>query len=225
MIDSKARKLLAPSIESLAKHLDLPEITPNRITSLGLLVGIASAISAGFGQWWIALVLWLTSRVMDGIDGALARRRASIVENSAGGFWDITADFISYGSFVIGAGIGSHSSLLPFLFVLFGYYINGSSFLAFSSIAEKSGKQFSDGRSLSFLPGLAEASETIFVHSIWCLLPKHAEVIAWVWAGIVFVSATLRIYSAFSILNKSSVRLASEGEREISLKVGMKIHS
>lgn len=204
MIDTQARKLLAPPIQAIAARLDHPGVTPNRITSLGLIMGLSGATAAGFHHWSLALGLWLISRVMDGVDGALARRRNPTGGCGAGGFWDITADFISYGSFVIGVGVGSHGTLLPFLIVLFAYYINGSSFLAFSSIAEKTGKQIDDGRTLSFLPGIAEASETIFVHSIWCILPERAGLIAWIWAGIVLLSASFRILFAFSVLNQKT---------------------
>lgn len=43
-------------------------------------------------------------------------------------------------------GIGADGSLLPFLAVLLAYYINGTAFLAFSSIAERTGRGLDDGR-------------------------------------------------------------------------------
>ena len=73
---------------------------------------------------------------------------------------DITADFIVYGATIVGVAVGATSGhgapWWPFLLVLLAYYVNGTAFLAFSSIAERTGRTIEDGRSLSFLGGLAE---------------------------------------------------------------------
>lgn len=115
----------------------------------------------------------MISRPADGLDGALARRRRRSEQTStqAGGFFDITADFVVYGAGVVGVAVGAGTPTLPFLLVLLAYYINGTAFLAFSSLAERSGRRIEDGRSLSFLGGLAEGTETIAVHSLWLLFP------------------------------------------------------
>ncbi len=90
---------------------------------------------------------------------------------------------------------------LPFLLVLLACYVNGTAFLAFSSIAERTGRQRQDGRSLSFLGGLAEGTETIVVHSLWLVIPALAGVIATVWAAVVGVSAAQRIVAGFRDLS------------------------
>ncbi|MDO8732653.1 MAG: CDP-alcohol phosphatidyltransferase family protein [Actinomycetota bacterium] len=201
MLDIAGRRLLKEPLDRIAASLDRSWSTPDRITIAGLVMGISAAVSAANARWWFALVLWLASRIADGLDGPLARRRAhGKPPPAAGGFLDIAADFIVYGSFVIGVGIGSGQSLVPFLFVLLGYYVNGSAFLAFSSIAERTGRQIDDGRSLSFLGGIAEGTETIIVHSLWCLLPSEAGTIAWIWAAIVLVSAAARIVAGYRAL-------------------------
>lgn len=199
MLDTRARRVLAGPLDSVARALDRPGITPNRLTIVGLAIGLAAAGAAAQAWWWVALVLWLSSRLLDGLDGPLARRRG-VADSGAGGFLDIMSDFAVYGSFVIGVGIGSGQSLLPFLVVLLAYYLNGSAFLAFSSIAERTGKRIDDGRSLSFLGGLAEGTETIAVHSLWCILPVYAGDIAWAWAVVVLVSATQRIVGGYRTL-------------------------
>lgn len=88
----------------------------------------------------------------------------------------------------------------PFLAVLLAYYVNGTAFLAFSSIAERSGRQLDDGRSLSFLGGLAEGTETIVVHALWLLLPTVAWQLAWGWAAVVAVSAVHRMWVGYRSL-------------------------
>ena len=207
MFDAAARRVLEQPLDRLATTLDRALITPDRLTGLGLATGLAGAFAAAQQQWTIALVLWLFSRVADGLDGPLARRRQSTgrgrTSGAAGGFLDIAADFTVYGAFVVGVGVGASDggwSLLPFMAVLLAYYINGTTFLAFSSIAERTGRPIDDGRSLSFLGGLAEGSETILVHAVWCLVPGAAGVVAWVWAAVVSISALHRVVSGYRLL-------------------------
>lgn len=202
MLDGTTRRLVAPALESLAARVDRPAVTPDRVTLLGLALGLGSAVAAATAQWIPALVLWLLSRVADGLDGVLARRRAAAGEppSAAGGYLDITADFLVYGATVAGVAIGWGGSLLPFVAVLVAYYLNGATFLAFSSLAERTGRRLDDGRSLSFLGGLAEGTETVLVHSLWLVLPGHAGTIAWVWAGVVGVSGLQRMIAGYRAL-------------------------
>lgn len=208
MLDAALRPRLARPLDALAALIDRPGITPDRLTVAGLVLGLGSAGAAAF-QWWIAaLVLWLVSRLVDGLDGTLARRRAAARGiaaggTHAGGFLDIAADFAVYGATVVGVAIGAAAGgapWWPFLLVLLAYYVNGTAFLAFSSIAERADRRIDDGRSLSFLGGLAEATETIAVHALWLILPFWAAEIAVVWAVIVGVSATQRIVVGYRTL-------------------------
>jgi phosphatidylglycerophosphate synthase len=152
VIDATLRRKLSGSFNWLALKLDNGVITPTGLTVVGLLLGMASAASAWNRLWVPALLLWLTSRVLDALDGALARIKIShnISYGSVGGYLDIVFDFIVYGSFVVGVGHGAGTSYLPFLLVLLAYYINGTSFLAFSSIAEREQITIDDGRSRNY---------------------------------------------------------------------------
>lgn len=200
MFDTVLRRRLDGPLARLAGHLDRSWVTPDRLSVAGLLLGLVSAGLAAGQLWGWALAAWLASRMMDGLDGPLARRRSPTGQgSSAGGFLDIAADFLVYGVTVVGVAVGTAparadlSDWLPFTAVLLAYYINGAVFLAFSSIAERTGHRIDDGRSLSFLGGIAEGAETIFVHSLWLLLPGHATLIATVWAVVVGISAAHRI--------------------------------
>ncbi len=126
-----------------------------------------------------------------------------------------------YGATVVGVAIGATAGWdapwWPFLLVLLTYYVNGTVFLAFSSIAERSGRRLGDrrvrdkngrprravlddGRSLSFLRTLAGGTETILVHSAWLILPFWAAPIAAGWAIVVAISAVQRIVIGYRLL-------------------------
>jgi phosphatidylglycerophosphate synthase len=206
MLDAYVRPMIEAPLARAAEVIDRPWITPDRLTMAGLVVGLTSAALAAAQWWWLALVLWLLSRVADGLDGPLARRRrvreiAGARASEAGGFLDITADFVVYGSTVVGVAAGAAAGYgapwWPFLLVLLAYYVNGTAFLAFSSIAERTDRAIDDGRSLSFLGGLAEGTETIVVHSLWLLLPGAAWQIALAWAVVVGVSAAQRVVAGY----------------------------
>jgi phosphatidylserine synthase len=219
VLDAAARRVLEAPLARLAGALDRPGISPDRLTAANLLLGLGSAVAAGLQAWTPALMLWLLCRLADGLDGPLARRRSARGASSgagSGGFFDITADFVVYGSTVVGVAVGAtagqDADWLPFLLVLLAYYVNGTAFLAFSSIAERAGRRLDDGRSLSFLGGLAEGAETVLVHSLWLLLPGIAEDIAWVWAAIVAIGAAHRMWSGYRMLRwppYSTLRLTS----------------
>lgn len=210
MLDARMRTLLGPGLDRAAAALDRSWVTPDRLTLLGLAAGLASAGTAAAQLWGWSLGLWLLSRLLDGLDGPLARRRAASGgeagdENSAaGGFLDITADFLVYGATVLGVAVGvtrgEGATWEPFAAVLLAYYVNGTAFLAYSSAAERSGHRLDDGRSFSFLTGLAEGTETVVVHSLWLLLPAHAELVATVWAVVVGLSAAQRIVTGHRLL-------------------------
>ena len=209
MLDSRARRLLAAPLGRIAAAIDRSWVTPDRLTVAGLAVGLASALAAAVAWWWLALVLWLLSRILDGLDGTLARRRRAREAtgegtSEAGGFLDIVCDFVVYGCTVFGVAVGASTEFgspwWPFALVLVSYYVNGAAFLAFSSIAERTGRRIDDGRSLSFLGKLAEGTETIIVHSVWLIVPMVAWQVAAVWAVFVAASAAQRIVVGYRAL-------------------------
>lgn len=208
MLDRPVRALLERPVNALAAALDRPGITPDGLTVAGLVLGLASAVAAALQLWALALVLWLVSRVIDGLDGALARRRRAdgrvTSDSEAGGFLDITADFVVYGATVLGIALGATAAYdapwQPFAAVLLAYYVNGAAFLAFSSIAERTGRRIDDGRSLSFLGRIAEGTETIVVHSLWLIVPFWAWQLAVVWAVFVGISAVQRMVAGYRAL-------------------------
>ncbi|MBC7725172.1 MAG: CDP-alcohol phosphatidyltransferase family protein [Burkholderiaceae bacterium] len=209
------RRVIGGPLTAIARAIDRPWVTPDRITVAGLVLGVASAVTAGLALWGLALGLWLVSRVLDGLDGSLARVRraranaaagaaAGAGSSEAGGFLDIVADFIAYGATVFGVAVGASLQFgapwWPFALVLVAYYVNGAAFLAFSSIAERTGRRIDDGRSLSFLGRIAEGTETIVVHSVWLILPMFAWQVAVVWAVFVAASAAQRIVVGYRAL-------------------------
>jgi phosphatidylglycerophosphate synthase len=198
MIDLEVRAALAPALDRTARWLARHGVPPMALTVLGLVLALAAAVAAARAAWALALVLWLASRVPDGLDGPLARAdgRASAL----GGWADITADLTAYGAFVVGCGIGNPDARVACLVLLATYYVNGGSLLALSAAASARGIDTPDARTFHFTRGLAEGTETIAVHSLMVLVPAWMPVLAWGFAAAVLVTIGQRLRLAVRLL-------------------------
>jgi phosphatidylglycerophosphate synthase len=198
MIDAEVRAALAPTFDRIAGRLARRGIRPLAVTVTGLVLALAAAVAAGLAMWWLALALWLVSRLPDGIDGPLAR--ASGGGTPFGGWADIAADLAAYGSFVAGCAIGNPDARVACLVLLLTYYVNGGSLLALSAAATERRIERPDERSFHFTWGFAEGTETIVFHSLMVLLPAWMPVLAWGFAVVVLVTIGQRIRLAARIL-------------------------
>jgi phosphatidylglycerophosphate synthase len=190
MLDRPVRAGLQPVLGAAARRLAAVGVAPNAVTAAGFGLGIGACVAAAAAFWPLALVLWLGNRLLDGLDGPMARARA---ETDRGGFFDIVADFTVYGGFVLGVAVALPEARLACAALLAAYYVNGTTLLAFSSLVERRAAAGGDERSIHFSAGLAEGTETVVAHSLFCLLPGAAAVIAWAFAGIVAITACQRV--------------------------------
>ncbi|MEX2561940.1 MAG: CDP-alcohol phosphatidyltransferase family protein [Nitriliruptoraceae bacterium] len=198
MIDKEMRAALAPLVDHAARRLARQGVTPLAVTILGLAIALAAAVAAALAMWWLALGLWLLSRIPDGIDGALARVRGG--GTPLGGWADISADLAAYGTFVVGCAIGNPDAQIACVVLLFTYYLNGGSLLALSAAASERRIDRPDERTFHFPRSLAEGTETIVAHSLMVLVPAWMPVIAWTFSALVLATILQRTLSAIRIL-------------------------
>lgn len=96
-----------PMSLQISRRIANTPITPNMITVLGLLMGIAAAILVGTGQalWMtIGVISFQFSSMIDGVDGELARLR--MTSSHSGEWFDTVADDIVNIGFMLGLGFG-----------------------------------------------------------------------------------------------------------------------
>jgi phosphatidylglycerophosphate synthase len=190
VLDTLLRRALAPGLDAAATRLDRAGLGPDQVTAAGFAVGAGACVAAGFGLWGLAGGLFLANRALDGLDGSLARRRGA---TDRGGFLDIVTDFAVYGGFVLGVAVAEPDARLACAALLLSYYLSGTAFLAWSSLAERRAIATREERSLRFVGGLAEGTETTIAYLLFCLFPGAAATIAWVFAGVVGVTALQRV--------------------------------
>lgn len=201
MLDTRARRLLAPALDSVAGLPGMARVPPLALTAAGFVCGAGACVAIGVDLPVVALALWLANRAFDGLDGPVARRRGA---TELGAFLDICADFAVYAGFVVGVAVAHPSARIACLFLLFAYYLSGTAFLALSSLLERRGTDLDDGRSLRFVGGLAEGTETVIAYCLFCLLPDHSRLIAWVFAAAVAITAVQRVAIGATLLARPS---------------------
>ncbi len=197
MLDRRARALYAPAMVRAADRAAHAGITAGAVTGAGLLVGVGACVAAATGTWWTALVLWLLNRMLDGLDGAIARRSSA---SDLGGMLDFLADFVVYGGFLVAVAIAQSDARVAVAALLAAYLLNNVALLTFASLIEKRGLPSSDEHSLRLTPGLTEGTETVIAYTAICLLPAHAATIAWVFSAMVLFTVGQRVALAVRVL-------------------------
>lgn len=200
MLDGMMKRVFDPALGRAAISLARYGVSANHITMVGLALGLfaASLIAAGHSGW-VALVPLLANRLADGLDGSVARL-SQITD--FGGFLDIVSDFIFYGAIPLAFVLREpNENGVAGAFLLTSFYANGSSFLAFAILAAKRNMQTQQRgvKSLYFTTGLLEGTETIAFFVTICIFPSYFVPLAWVFGGLCFLTAALRIALAWRV--------------------------
>lgn len=203
MLDSIITPFIKPLLKPIVEKLDSKGITPNQVTVTGFIVGLLAMPMIVLHWWWLALFFIVMNRVMDGIDGELARFQQS--SSTAGGFLDICLDFLFYAAIPLAFGIANPDEwAIPALVLIVTFIGTGSSFLAFAIAAEKfqiDRPQFKN-KSFYYMQGLAEGTETIAVFVAFCIWPQYFSIIAYVFAFICSITIVTRISGGFHTLQR-----------------------
>ncbi len=193
MLDKAIQQALRPVMTRAARGLVRLGVGADAISVAGFVTGMAAAATIAFQQFTAGLVLLLLSRLMDGLDGAVAR---ATTPTDRGGFLDITLDFLFYAAIPLAFAVADPATnALPAAVLLASFIGTGSSFLAFAIVAEKRrlhSLAFPD-KSFFFLGGLTEATETIAAFAAMCLWPQWFPQIAYGFAALCALTTALRI--------------------------------
>lgn len=202
MFDRRAQTILRPVLNAAARGLVRAGVSADALTWLGFAIGIAAALAIAWQAFVVGLVLLLVSRLLDGLDGSVARLTQP---TDAGGFLDIALDFLFYAAIPLGFAVADPTNnALPAAVLLASFIGTGSSFLAFAALAEKRGLTDTalPGKSFYFLGGLTEATETIAVFAAMCLWPEHFAVLAYGFAALCAITTGMRVWWGYRRLKQ-----------------------
>jgi len=193
VLDSAIQQVLKPVLNRTARGLVRAGVGADAISFIGFALGMAAALAIVLQHFTAGLVLLLLSRLMDGLDGAVARATRP---TDRGGFLDITLDFVFYAAIPLAFALADPAhNALPAAVLLASFMGTASSFLAFAIVAAKrelASTAFPD-KSFYFLGGLTEATETIAAFVAMCLWPQWFAPIAYGFAALCAITTALRV--------------------------------
>lgn len=173
MLDRSLRSTKRLLLRPVASRIP---VSPNFVTAVGLLFGLLSALAASVGDLKLALILWLTNRTLDGLDGEIADVQKS--QSDFGGYFDIMADLAVYAAIPLGLAV-SQASMMMFVAVailLSSFYLNVGSWMYLSSVLEKRGQGASASQettSITMPAGLIEGAETLLLYCLFLIFPDY----------------------------------------------------
>lgn len=190
MFDSSLRQVKDQIGTPIALHFG--RVSPNMVTLVAFVVGLGSAWLAANGLYLWAVAFWAANRLLDGLDGLLARIHDQ--QSDFGGYLDIVVDFVVYAAVPIGLVLGapSYENYLALVFMLASFYINSASWIYLAAILEKRNAQ-GEGTTMTSImmpSGLIGAAETIVAYFAFLFFPS--------WMGVLFlVFGLLVLFTSF----------------------------
>ena len=195
MLDRAMRPLIDPPLNAAGRWLAARGVPANAMTLAGFAVGLAAVPAIGLGHYGWGLAAVLASRLFDGLDGAVARV-AGVTD--VGGYLDIVCDFILYSAWVFGFAVARPEHAVTAAFLMLSFMGTGSSFLAYAVFAAKRGidTEIHGSKSLHYLGGLTEGTETILAFIAFCLVPQLFVPLALVFAVACWITTASRMLAA-----------------------------
>jgi phosphatidylglycerophosphate synthase len=195
MFDEPFRVRFQPVAQPLVRALAKAGATANQITIAAFVLALVAAVLVAAGHPWVGVGVWLLGRVLDGLDGQLARTTGEAT--AFGGFLDITLDMSAYSAMVIGFAALHPQYGLAWALVLAGYVVAITTTLALSDAAGTLGRQVGGSdRTFQFTPAVAEAGETSVMYVVWAMWPQHLRWWLGAWIVALLVTGVQRIVLA-----------------------------
>ncbi|HAX18149.1 MAG TPA: CDP-alcohol phosphatidyltransferase [Actinobacteria bacterium] len=201
MFDEKLRKIKDDILTAFTGGM-ASGINPEHITYCAFIAGTASAAAVIYGYLLPGLFLWILNRILDGLDGALARRYKK--QTDKGAYLDIMADFAVYAMIPISFALKTNLKeiWIAAVFLLGSFYINTASWLYLSAILEKRRKEADNGilTSVVMPKGLVEGFETIIFYSLFFIFPSYLILLFSIMSVMTMISTMQRVYFSLKYL-------------------------
>lgn len=181
----------------MARHL-FGSVHPNVMSFVAMAVGLVTILAILNQLYIVGLVLWLLNRVLDGLDGVIARVHDK--QSDFGGYLDLLLDFVIYLAIPVSFlwVMPTPTNLWAGIALLSAYVINLLSWTTLSALLEKRKYQSTNRLTSMEMPsGLIEGMETIIFYCLFFLAPSYIALLYGVMAVLVFLTAGQRIWWAY----------------------------
>jgi phosphatidylglycerophosphate synthase len=191
MFDARLRPLINPALDRMGTALARRGVSANQVSVAGAAFGALAGLAIGLGQPLAGLALVLASRLLDGLDGAIARAGRP---TDFGGYLDIVCDYVFYLAVPVGFGFAAPGNLPFALLLVASFTLTAVSFLAYATLAAKQGLETRTHGPKSFFysTGLAEGAETLLAFVLMCLWPAAFPQIAVIFSGLCLLTVIQR---------------------------------
>ncbi len=194
MIDHLLRRPKDRALGPLARRLPRG-VHPTLITVVAVVPGLGAALAAAAGAAGLAVVLWLVNRLLDGLDGAVARRAGR--QSDAGAYADILLDVVVYAAIPLGiaAGQDTRAAWLAAAVLLAAFYVNAISWAYLSALLERraaGARARGEVTAVAMPGGLIEGAETVILFSVALAVPDWSVAVMWAMAAAVAAGVVLR---------------------------------
>jgi phosphatidylglycerophosphate synthase len=202
MLDARLRRVIGPLLDCAGAVLARHGFRADTVTLVGFGIGAAAMLAVMAEAYLAGLALLALNRLADGLDGAVARHSRL---TDLGGFLDIVLDFIVYAGMVFAFAVADPgANALAAAFLLFAFMGTGSSFLAFAIMAAKRrlSTDLRGRKSLYYLGGLTEGTETILFLALVCLLPDRFPLLALLFGAMCWLTTLGRVLAGYQLLRE-----------------------
>lgn len=196
MLDTKARKVVQPLFEKGANFFINLNFNANGVTLLAFAVGLLPSIIIYFElpKVLAVLFLWL-SGFLDAVDGTLARKTKT--SSPFGTVMDIVFDRLVEISLIISLSIKYSKNPNFFLVLACSIILSMTIFLTVGAVSEKKGE-----KAFYYQAGLMERTEGFIMFTIMIVFTKYVDILALIFALLIFYTAIQRFKEAYCNLAK-----------------------
>ncbi|PIR59231.1 MAG: hypothetical protein COU69_01440 [Candidatus Pacebacteria bacterium CG10_big_fil_rev_8_21_14_0_10_56_10] len=203
MLDTSLRSAKDSALQSVAARME--SVSPGAVSWAGLTAGLATAGLVVAQLYWWGLLAWWLNRVLDGLDGTLARVHGR--QSDWGGYLDMVLDLSVYAVVLVSFLWGGSKLVLGLgAIVLALFYVNIGQLFLSSAILEKIKHQpgaaarrrqvGTNGRltTLELPTTLVEGAETVVLYSLLFVFVGQLPVVL----GLMILAMAITIGQRFS---------------------------
>ena len=195
MFDVALRRFVDPALIRAAGWIANTRMSANMLTIGGAGLALSAAFFVAQSNFIAALVFILLNRIVDGLDGAVARINEP---TELGGYLDTICDYFFYISIPVAFGFIDPVNHIPALLLVASFTLTAVSFLAFAAIAARRPRDDSahGPKALIYSTGLMEGAETISFFVLFCLFPSFFPTLAIIFAALCLLTVVQRFILA-----------------------------
>ena len=175
MLDHALRGIKERALTAIAIQIG-QVLHPTTITFMAFIMGLIGVWLLVIKQYNLGLIFWLCNRILDGLDGTVARQNK--LQSDLGGYLDIVTDFVIYALIPL-ALVFSDPTLPRYLalaVLLATFYVNAASWMYLAAILEKRAQGSAaqgEMTTITMPAGLIGGAETIIFYSLFMLFPAY----------------------------------------------------